>query len=425
MRREDLPRRSGGERKRKCYAIFSNGEYPIRKNRITPFRVEDGENSGDPFLIRSSSRSSVAEFFAQGISLRDKCRNIFCLSPLPSPYLRGKSSLAFGGARGSILILALWVIFMLALLAVAVGAYVDSRLTLARRLEQRLLAETAARTGIARSLILLKQDTNGWDSVSEPWADSRKDFSNVVCGAAVFSVCYEVDLSGGGRGTNYGVGDEQSRIDLNLARVELLTTLMQEVGGMGAEAATRVAAALHTASTKPVENLPGVGEKTGWQDSRFKRGPFRSVGEIRWVTGMTEEAFLKIRDHVTVHGGARVNLNTAGLGVLRTLAKRAGSGDSGSAGVESLAKKILQFRERGGIFKSYLGSGLVEALGPGAGLTGDERSRLYGMTPFITVASDHFRGWAQGAPVNRAGETRRFDFVWDRKHHKIEFWHED
>ncbi len=333
----------------------------------------------------------------------------------PDPFIRS----------GSILILALWVIFMLALLAVAVGAYVDSRLTLARRLEQRVQGEAAARAGITRCLILLKQDTNDWDSLTEPWADSPKDFSNIVCGAGVFSVCHEVDLASGGRGTNYGVGDEQGRIDLNLARVELLVTLMQEGGGMGAEAAARVAAALHAARTKPPKNHPGVGEKTGWQDARFERGPFRSVGEIRWVTGMSEAAFLKIRDHVTVHGGYRVNLNTAGRVVLRTLAKRAGNEGSGAAGVESLAKKILQFRERGGIFKSYLGSGLVEALGPGAGLTGDERSRLYGMTPFITVATDHFRGVAQGAPLNRAGEIRRFDFVWDRKHHKFEFWHED
>jgi hypothetical protein len=313
---------------------------------------------------------------------------------------------------------------MLALLAVAVGAYVDSRLTFARRIEQRILGYHAARTGIERSLVILKQDTNGWDALTEPWASSPKDFSNIVCGAGVVSVCYEVDRADGGRGTNYGVGDEQSRIDLNLARVELLATLLQEAGGMGAEPAARLAEALNAARTKPVENKPGLSEKTGWQDSRFQRGPFQSVEEVRWVQGMTEAVFLKIRGHVTVHGGMRVNLNTAGAGVLRVLARRAGSG-SGVAGVETLGKKILQFRERGGIFKTYLGSGLVEALGPDARLTEDERSRLYGMAPYVTVATDHVRGWAVGAPLKSPGEARRLDFVWDRKLNKFAFWHED
>lgn len=341
------------------------------------------------------------------------------MNPAPCPLLPAPCS-----RGGSILILALWVIFMLALLAVAVGAYVDSRLTFARRIEQRTLGYYAARTGVERCLVLLKQDTNGWDALTESWANSRKDFSNAVCGAGVLSVCYEVDWADGSRGTNYGVGDEQSRIDLNLARVELLVTLLQEAGGMGAEPAARLADALNTARTKPVENKPGVGEKTGWPDSRFTRGPFQSVEEVRWVKGMTEAVFVKIRDHVTVYGGMRVNLNTADGVVLRVLGRRAGSG-SGVGGVESLAKKILQFRERGGIFKTYLGSGLVEALGPEARLTEDERSRLYGMAPYVTVATDHFRGWAEGAPLKSAGESRRLDFVWDRKHNKFVYWHED
>lgn len=336
-----------------------------------------------------------------------------------SLLLNGRSHNKIGG---SILILCLWVIFLLALLAVAVGASLEGRLALARKMEQRTLGACAARVGVARSLALLHQDTNAWDAMTEPWAGNPALFSNVTCAAGTYSVYYPVDRAAGGQGTNYGLRDEQSRIDLNLARVELLVSLFEEAG-LGAEAAARLADNLATARTRPAENSPGVGVKTGWADSRLERGPLESVEEARWIAGMTAGVFDTIRSHVTVHGGYRVNLNTADAMVLKVLAKRAGGREGG--GGESLTRKILQFRERSGIFKSYLGAGLAEALGPEARLTEDERRRLYGMAPFITVVSDHFRGHVEGASRKQAGETRLIDFGWDRKHRKFEFWHEN
>ncbi len=354
--------------------------------------------SAEPFPFRVTNRTLPGKVF-------------LALSPEPRPLI-----------CGSILILSLWVIFLLALLAVAVGAALEGRLALARKMEQRTLGGCAARTGVARSLARLHQDTNTWDAMTEPWASNPVLFSNVTCGAGVYTVFYTIDRADGGRGTNFGLRDEQGRIDLNLARVELLVGLLQEAG-LGAEAAVRLADNLVTARTKPVENSPGVGVKTGWADSRLERGPLKSVEEARWIAGMTAGVFDRIRDHVTVHGGYRVNLNTADAMILKVLAKRAGGREGG--GAESLTRKILQFRERRGIFKSYLGSDLVEALGPDARLTEDERSRLYGMAPFITVASDHFRGHVEGAAKNQAGTPCVIEFGWDRKQRKFEFWHED
>ena len=106
---------------------------------------------------------------------------------------------------GSILILALWVIFMLATLAVAVGAHIGGRLALARKIEQRTLGYRVARTGLERSLVVLQQDTNGWDCMTESWANSPRDFSNIVCGAGAYSVFYAYDRADGGQGTNFGM----------------------------------------------------------------------------------------------------------------------------------------------------------------------------------------------------------------------------
>ncbi|MEI6564558.1 MAG: hypothetical protein WCO42_09675 [bacterium] len=325
--------------------------------------------------------------------------------------------------RGSILILALWVIFMLAVLAVAVGAHVEGRLALARRIEQRTIGYYAVRTGVERGIAKLLQDTNGWDGLGESWSDNRADFSNVVSGAGAFSLVYSVERADGGSNVMFGLWDEQGKIDLNKGRIELMASLLEVAGGLSAEQAARLADAVNTARTRLVEKSPQIGAKTGWVDSRIEAGPLKSVDELRWIKGMSPEVFDKIRDHVTVYGGRSVNLNTADRLVLLSLAKRAGGGTSKA--IENFVRKILQFRERGGIFKS-LGTGLAEALGEKTGLAEDERPLLYGMAPYVTVTSSHFRGHAEGwLASGRASESRRIDFVWNRKDRRIEFWHED
>ena len=323
--------------------------------------------------------------------------------------------------RGSILILVLWVIFLLALLAVAVGAHVDSRLTLARTMNDRTAGLFAARSGLAEAIVLLERDTNGWDAAGEAWAGGDTGaFSNHPAGSGVYSLSYVVDTADGGHGTRYGVWDEQSRVDVNLAKPELVAALLEDPGGMEPERAAQVAAAIRLAVTRRPANTPDLTSKTGWISPKFIPGPLRSIEELRWIKGMTPSALSNMAESVTVHGGNRVNLNTAGAVVLRAVGKASGRGTGRS--IESLTRKILQFRERGGIFKSL---GLGDALGPDARLTAEEQSLLSGMAPYVTVASHHFRGHVEGAPAGVSAGSRRIDFVWDRNHHRIEFWHED
>lgn len=326
------------------------------------------------------------------------------------------------GNQGSILILALWVIFMLAMLAVAVGAHIEGHLALARRIEQRTIGYYAARVGVERGIARLLQDTNGWNGLGAPWSDNPAEFSNVVSGAGAFSVFHVEPRSDGTSNIVYGLWDEQGKIDINRGRVELIVALLEVAGGLSHDEAVRVGDAINAARTLPADKFLPIGGKRGWVDTSMESGPFRSIYELRWINGLSPEVFDKIREHVTVCGGNRVNLNTAGLVELQSLGWRGGGGKA----AQSLARKILQFRERGGIFKSYLGAGLAEALGEKAGLTDDERRLLYGMAPYVTVVSDHFRGHSEGwmaeGPIN---QRRRVDFVWERKERKFEFWHED
>jgi hypothetical protein len=329
------------------------------------------------------------------------------------------------GKRGSVLILTLWVIFMLAILAVAVGAHIDGRLALARRVEERTVGYLAARVGVERGIARLLQETNSWDCAGEPWSDCPAEFSNVVSGAGVYSVMH-VELQADGRSnTVYGLRDEQAKINLNLpARIELITALLEVAGGVSPEEAARIGESINLARTPLVEKFPAIGGKTGWVNPEIVPGPFRSIDELRWVKGVTPELLANIRAYVTVCGGNRVNLNTADAVVLQCVGLRAGGG--GAKGAQSLARKILKFRERGGIFKTYLGAGLAEAMGEDARLTSDEQRMLNGMTPYVTVVSDYFGGYVEGGlAVGAVSQPRRIEFVWARKERKFEYWHED
>ncbi len=326
--------------------------------------------------------------------------------------------------QGSVLILTLWVIFMLAMLAVAVGAHIEGRLALARRIEQRTVGYCAARVGVERGLARLLQETNGWDGLTEPWADSATEFSNGVSGAGVFSLFYAIERSDGGSNLVYGVRDEQSKFDINQRRKEPIVALLEVAGGLSHEAAIRAGEEIDAARTPAADKSPSIGAKTGWIDSHIEPGPFKSIYELRWIKGVTPEIFENIKEHITVSGGFRVNLNTADAVVLQSLGML--SGGAGGKAAQSLTRKILQFRERGGIFKTYQGAGLVAAISEEIKLTDDESRLLSGMTPFVTVASDHFSGHAEGwLASGSAHQRRRVDFVWDRKERKFEFWHED
>jgi type II secretory pathway component PulK len=331
------------------------------------------------------------------------------------------------GDGGSILIVVLWTVFFLGLLSVAVGAYVGARLELARRMNERLHAWSAARSGVEKSLAVLRADTNAWDAVSEPWADNPKDFRDVLCGNGVYSIFQVVERSDGSSVTNYGVCDEQGRIDLNQLdafRIELLTALLATEGGLIREDAARLSRNIQAAGTLPEPGKierPGV--DTGWISPDIPCGPFRSVQELLWIKGMNREVFRKVRAHVTVGAGSRININTADGAVLRALFSRGEAGKWDVGGVDGLVRKILNFRESGGIFKNPRNlAGDFDSRGE---LSGEERMQLNGASRFVSVRSDRFRGYVRGGCKGRATSLLSVEFVWNRKQNRIEYWHED
>jgi type II secretory pathway component PulK len=310
-------------------------------------------------------------------------------------------------------------VFLLGLLAVAVSAFVGARLELARRMADRLRVDYVARAGVERSKGVLQLETNEWDALNERWANSPRDFRDVACGDGSYSVYYSFQKADGSSGTNYGVRDEQARIDIRARRTEVLTALLRTAGGMSSEEALRLVQNLRTATTPPGTDLrPG---DAGWISPDITNGPLLSTYDLLWIKGMSRAVYERIREHITVHGGERININTAGPAVLRAILQWKGPDESGTT--ERLVSKILNFRESGGIFSDYRNLG--GAFSGQTLLTQDEAAQLNAIAPFVTVRSEHFRGYVTGGLRGRASANKVIEFVWNPKLKAIEYWHED
>jgi general secretion pathway protein K len=326
------------------------------------------------------------------------------------------------GERGSVLIVGLWVLLFLSTLALAVGRLVGGQLELAHRMRGRSQAYYIAKAGVEQSIVLLEADTNGWDGTGERWAGSAADFAHVPCGKGAFTASYQSERSDGSVTTNYGLTDECGKIDVNEAGPLLLRSVLEVAGQMDGASAARLADQIVTVRVVRVEDqLPGGTQGAGFG---LRRGPFDSIYELQLVDGMEQTVFDRIRDHVTVYGGSRVNLNTADRLVLVSLAC-CGSGETMRGAGEGLARKLLQFREGGHVFTSHLGSSLSEDLSAFVPVGEIERQLLERMVPYVTVSGERFRGVVCGSLSADTSAWREVNFVWDRSNRRIRFWHED
>jgi len=324
--------------------------------------------------------------------------------------------------RASALILALWTLFFLATLALAVGAYVGANVELARRFSADTAAYALARAAIEKGIMLAAADTNAWDAAGEPW-HSEAEFRDVSLGAGTYSVLTVSPLPDGGTATNYGLFDQERLVNINTADAGLLAALFEVGAGAERSRAEDLAAAVIDWRDADDGMLTG-----GAEDEYYRRlsppyhchdGPFGSMHEVRLVKGVDEELFRGIRGLATVHGTGKVNVNTAPLPVLLVLAAAQG----GSRPVaSSLAAKIVRFREAGNAFQVPSLTEMAGQLNAFSTLSGEEADLLARMARrYMGLDATCFSGTARGAA---AGGERLIDFVFDRRDRALLYWYE-
>lgn len=339
---------------------------------------------------------------------------------------------------GSVLLLVLWTLFFLSALALAVAAYVGAGVDLASAMKSDQIGYYAAKAGVEQAVTVVACDSNGWDTLMEDWSNDEDSFRDVMVGDGMFTVSYEAERPGGKTVVRYGLSDEESRINLNSKRTDrsVLRALLQRVGRVDALKARRIADAIIDWRDKDDTQLTD-GAENGYYKAlptayECGNGPLQSVEELLLVREVSADLFAALEPYVTVYGSGRVNINTAGPTVLATLGDAA-AGESSPVS-ESLAGRIVAFRDRGKAFERADAAGIVDVLQRSGGLAAREAALLRKMLRHVTLKSTCFRGVVVGS--RRSGEARGTGqgarsgertvvFVFDRAERTRLMWREE
>ncbi len=232
--------------------------------------------------------------------------------------------------RGSILIIALWILAILVLFSIGLGysLSIDQRLVSYQR--DRLMALYLAKAATLKAVGEIERDpTPEADASLDPLFHNPEAFQEVTLGGGSYSVIAQVREEDGPPKTLYGVMDEDRKISLNFASTEVLLKLP----GMTGEIADSI---LDWRDDDPFTHLLGAEDfyYRGLEPPyKAKNAPFELLQELLWVRGTTKEVFGALEPFVTVYTDGKVNLNTAPREVLIALGMS-----------EGLADKLLRFR---------------------------------------------------------------------------------
>jgi hypothetical protein len=192
----------------------------------------------------------------------------------------------------SVLILALWSLFFLGVLALAVGAHVSANLKLAGSLKADVVAYYLARAGTELAAMQILHHSTNWNGTADDELHSDESLfqDNDSLAGGTFSVTYAfVPEATGAVVTNYGILRESRKININsrshAARQRLVAL------GVSQSVAENI---LNWPAAKKNElaKEAGRGYSAGYQ----------SVHELLLVHGVTDLLFARIEPHVTIYG---------------------------------------------------------------------------------------------------------------------------
>lgn len=228
---------------------------------------------------------------------------------------------------GSILVGVLWCMVLLSVLVIGVLHTARMDLLVVKNYGDRVQAHYLALAAVERAKALIFQDVVTRQQTAKNHTGSlyndAKDFQDVSLGRGKFRVFRRAAPDEGG-GLNYGISDEESRLNLNAATANQLTNL----DGMTPEIVAAIIAWRTPATQNPAAQnnaaqnsaTPGGANADYYLSLRPpylpRNGPFQTVRELLMVRGVTAELLL----------GNNVNQN----GFLDTGDEAAGPGLAGA-----------------------------------------------------------------------------------------------
>ena len=227
---------------------------------------------------------------------------------------------------GSILIIALWALFLLTTFTIQIGLIVRQKITLAKRLDMRDKLLLIAEAGIKTAIMELRIDDvlPEADVFYEAWGNHMESFKDVAVGDGYFRVGYD-DFENGAKATHFGVMDEGSKINLNEADAETLSKVLQIGAGLDSEESTRLAyAIIDWRDADSFYQHPEYGaEDDDYKNSQTpyeaKDAPYETVDELLLIQGMNPAIYARLKDLITAYGSGKINVNTASQTTLKVL----------------------------------------------------------------------------------------------------------
>jgi len=267
--------------------------------------------------------------------------------------------------NGGILILILPIVTLIISLVLTTAVTVRLRWQAVDDQSRRSAARDSARSAIAHSLQQLLSDTNGIDSLDEPWA----------------------------LGQPLPLSDAESRINLNRTTQAVWSALLQQAASLPTDQAAELARIAVT-----------------WRDEQESPPPALELYAA--IPQLTPELLERIAPYATVHGDGQVNVNTASLPVLSILM-------SGNAIRRETRERMLQAIRSARRSESVclsINSDSLAALfvGPRSIPDPDTAQALLKLAPQLTVSSTAFGGIATGQPADADFPQHHISFVFDR-----------
>lgn len=349
----------------------------------------------------------------------------FEFSNLNSPRCRG----------GSILILALWTLFFLGALALAVGAHVSANLKLAGSLKARAVSLCLAAAGVERAIMeaMSASDTNVVEGLTAGcWNNNEEIFREAILEHGRFSVHYTVTSEADGSAgvvTNYGIVGEERKINVNKAKPELLASLIRNVGEKSLSDASEIASNIRTNPPAWEQGAaPGKKSAQGLTPAPASEYYYGSLYELPLVRDVDQELFVRIKPYLTVCGSGAINLNIADGVVLESLAEcLMDLGWVTARDARGFAREIERVRPWRSWEEFYASS-----------ISTESKNNVRNIDKFVAglvLRSSCFSGTAVGRAGNSGGygteamgasdpfAESRVEFVADKEGNKL-FWHE-
>ena len=224
--------------------------------------------------------------------------------------------------RGSVLMLAMWVMVALSMVAggLAFSQRVEMKLT--SRFKAQPQGHYAARAGVETTIDALTQHASDATHFSGPdfW-NSPKRYENIPVGPGTFTVVGQPDAQGR---AGFGLDDEESRLNVNTAKTDMLAKIPQ-LGQQLAESIVNLRKRLNSSQGRTDPD-----DATDTDDSAKKKtaaaaAPFVELDELLAASGITPELLYGtpsqrgLNTLLTTKSNGLVNVNTAPLEVLLAL----------------------------------------------------------------------------------------------------------